>query len=121
MAKQSPGVYSVLLAGGTGSRLWPVSRELFPKQLVNLAGDDSLIQNTIKRLSPVLNTENVRIVCGEDHFYEVSRHLEDIGVSAEGKVIAEPCGRNTAPAVLLAILSILKKEKDNGKAPNNSD
>jgi mannose-1-phosphate guanylyltransferase/mannose-6-phosphate isomerase len=112
MAKQSPGVYSVLLAGGTGSRLWPISRELFPKQLVNLAGDDSLIQNTIKRLGTVLNTENVRIVCGEDHFYEVSRHLEDIGVSAEGKVIAEPCGRNTAPAILLAILKILKKEKD---------
>jgi mannose-1-phosphate guanylyltransferase/mannose-6-phosphate isomerase len=112
MAKQSPVVYSVLLAGGMGSRLWPVSRELFPKQLINLAGDDSLIQNTIKRLSPVLNTENVRIVCGEDHFYEVSRHLEDIGVHAEGKVIAEPCGRNTAPAILLAILNILKKEKD---------
>ncbi len=112
MTKRSPGVYSILLAGGTGSRLWPVSRELFPKQLVNLAGDDSLIQNTIKRLSPVLNTENVKIVCGEDHFFEVSRHLEDIGLSAEGKVIAEPCGRNTAPAILLAILNILKKEKD---------
>ena len=80
-------VFPVLLAGGTGSRLWPVSRELFPKQLVNLAGDDSLIQNTIQRLFPVLNAKNVRIVCGEDHFYEVSRHLEEIGVAADGKVI----------------------------------
>ncbi len=112
MTKQVPEVYTVLLAGGTGSRLWPVSRELFPKQLVSLAGDDSLIQNTIKRLNPVFDTENIRIVCGEDHYYEVSRHLEDIGVSAEGKVITEPCGRNTAPAILLAILKILKKEKD---------
>ncbi len=104
--------YSVLLAGGTGSRLWPVSRELLPKQLVNLAGDDSLIQNTIKRLSPVLDAGNMRIVCGEEHFFEVARHLEEIGVPSEGKIITEPCGRNTAPAILLATLDILRKEKD---------
>ena len=112
MPKKEIETYPVLLAGGVGSRLWPVSRELFPKQLVNLAGDDSLIQDTIKRLSPVLNNENVRIVCGDDHYYEVLRHLEEIDVSSEGKVISEPCGRNTAPAILLAVLSIMKKEKD---------
>ncbi len=104
--------FPVLLAGGTGSRLWPVSRELFPKQLVNLAGDDSLIQNTIKRLSPLLDPENVRVVCGDDHFHEVSRHLEEIALPSDGKVISEPCGRNTAPAILLAVLSILQNEKD---------
>ncbi len=112
MPPKSIKVYPVLLAGGTGSRLWPVSRELFPKQLVNLAGDDSLIQNTIQRLFPLLNAKNVRIVCGEDHFYEVARHLEEIGIPSDGKVISEPCGRNTAPAILLAVLTILKKEKD---------
>ncbi|MBL7031678.1 MAG: mannose-1-phosphate guanylyltransferase/mannose-6-phosphate isomerase [Nitrospira sp.] len=112
MPKNEIETYPVLLAGGVGSRLWPVSRELFPKQLVNLAGDDSLIQDTIKRLSPVLDDKNVRIVCGDDHYYEVLRHLEEIDVSSEGKVISEPCGRNTAPAILLAVLSIMKKEKD---------
>lgn len=112
MSKEAIKVFPVLLAGGTGSRLWPVSRELFPKQLVNLAGTDSLIQNTIKRMSPALNAKNVRIVCGDDHFYEVSRHLEEIKIPSDGKVISEPCGRNTAPAILLAVLSILKKEKD---------
>lgn len=112
MPKKTLKIYPVLLAGGTGSRLWPVSRELLPKQLVNLAGDDSLIQNTIKRLSPVLDVENVRIVCGDDHFFEISRHLEEIKIPSNGKVIAEPCGRNTAPAILLAVLSILKQEKD---------
>lgn len=112
MTKQALSIYPVLLAGGTGSRLWPVSRELLPKQLVNLAGDDSLIQNTIHRLCPVLSADLVRIVCGEDHFHEVARHLEEIDVPAEGKIITEPCGRNTAPAILLAILEILKKEKD---------
>jgi mannose-1-phosphate guanylyltransferase/mannose-6-phosphate isomerase len=112
MPKRSIKTFAVLLAGGSGSRLWPVSRELLPKQLVNLAGDDSLLQNTIKRLFPLINRENIRIVCGEDHYFEVARHLDEIDVVSEGKVIAEPCGRNTAPAILLAILDILKKEKD---------
>jgi len=110
--KKELTVYPVLLAGGSGSRLWPISRELFPKQLVNLVGDDSLIQNTIKRLSPVLQADDVRVVCGEDHFFEIGRHLEEMQITAEGKVISEPCGRNTAPAILLAVLEILKKEKD---------
>ncbi|HDH06075.1 MAG TPA: mannose-1-phosphate guanylyltransferase/mannose-6-phosphate isomerase [Nitrospirae bacterium] len=112
MSKQEIKVYPVLLAGGTGSRLWPISRELYPKQLVNLVGADSLIQNTIKRLIPELEAERVRIVCGEEHFYEIARHLEEIDVPSEGKIIAEPCGRNTAPAILLTALNILKTEKD---------
>ncbi len=105
-------VYPVLLAGGSGTRLWPVSRELYPKQLVNFIGDDSLVQSTVKRLSPVLDNANIRIVCGREHFFETSRHLEQIGISAEDKIIGEPCGRNTAPAILLAIMDILKKEND---------
>jgi mannose-1-phosphate guanylyltransferase/mannose-6-phosphate isomerase len=112
MPKQGLKVYSVLLAGGTGSRLWPISRELYPKQLVNLVGADSLVQSTIKRLLPELDAANVRIVCGEEHFYEIARHLEEINVPAAGKIISEPCGRNTAPAILLATLNILKKDKD---------
>ncbi|HDY99877.1 MAG TPA: mannose-1-phosphate guanylyltransferase/mannose-6-phosphate isomerase [Nitrospirae bacterium] len=112
MSKQEIKVYPVLLAGGTGSRLWPISRELYPKQLVNFVGADSLIQNTIKRLLPELEAERVRIVCGEEHFYEIARHLEEIDVPSDGKIIAEPCGRNTAPAILLTALNILKTEKD---------
>jgi len=112
MTKQKINVYPVLLAGGTGSRLWPISRELYPKQLVNLVGADSLIQDTIKRLLPELDSGSVRIICGEEHFFEIARHLEEIDVPSDGKIIAEPCGRNTAPAILLGILDILKKEKD---------
>ncbi|MBI5665541.1 MAG: mannose-1-phosphate guanylyltransferase/mannose-6-phosphate isomerase [Nitrospirae bacterium] len=112
MPKQGTEVYSVLLAGGTGSRLWPISRELYPKQLVNFVGADSLVQATIKRLLPELDAANVRIVCGEEHFYEIARHLDEINVPAAGKIISEPCGRNTAPAILLAVMNILKKEKD---------
>jgi mannose-1-phosphate guanylyltransferase/mannose-6-phosphate isomerase len=105
-------VYAILLAGGTGTRLWPVSRELYPKQLVKFIGDDSLVQSTIKRLAPVLDLENVRIVCGLQHLHETSRHLQNIGLQPAGKIICEPSGRNTAPAILLAVIDTLTREKD---------
>ena len=112
MSEDLTNVYPVLLAGGSGTRLWPVSRELYPKQLVKFIGDESLIQSTIGRLTPVLATENIRIVCGQEHFYEIARHMEEIGISSNEKIISEPCGRNTAPAILLAILLILKQKED---------
>lgn len=112
MARKKIKTYAVLLAGGSGSRLWPVSRELLPKQLVRFTGTDSLIQNTITRLDPVIDKNNVKIVCGDEHFFEISRHLDEIDVRSEGCVITEPCGRNTAPAILLSLFEILKKEKD---------
>ena len=112
MADSANNVYAILLAGGTGTRLWPVSRQLYPKQLVKFIGDDSLVQSTIKRLSPVLDPQNVRIVCGEQHFHETARHMQDIGMQADGKIICEPSGRNTAPAILLAVLHTLVVEKD---------
>ncbi len=104
--------YPVLLAGGSGTRMWPVSREFFPKQLVNFIGEDSLVQSTIKRMSPVLDKNRVRIVCGREHYHEIARHMQDIGVSPENKIICEPCGRNTGPAILLAVLTILDVQPD---------
>jgi len=112
MADSADKVYAVLLAGGTGTRLWPVSRELYPKQLGKFIGKDSLVQSTIKRLSPRLNLENVRIVCGRHHYHEIVRHIEDIGICSKGKVIQEPSGRNTAPALLLAAFHIRDSAQD---------
>ncbi len=112
MTDKDLSVYPVLLAGGTGTRLWPVSRELFPKQLVKFIGEDSLLQATIKRLSPVLDTERVKVVCGQQHVHETAKHIENLGLASEGKLICEPSGRNTAPAILLAVLHILAAEKD---------
>jgi mannose-1-phosphate guanylyltransferase len=112
MNKKFDRVYPVLLAGGTGTRLWPVSRQLYPKQLVKFIGEDSLVQTTIKRLTSLLDPENIRIVCGEEHVHETARHMEEIGILSNGKIISEPCGRNTAPAILLAVFYVLKKEKD---------
>ena len=112
MADTEGKAYAILLAGGTGTRLWPVSRQLYPKQLVKFIGDDSLVQSTIKRLSPVMDPDCVRIVCGEQHFHEIARHVQDIGLQADGKILCEPSGRNTAPAILLAVLNVLHSDKD---------
>jgi mannose-1-phosphate guanylyltransferase/mannose-6-phosphate isomerase len=112
MVKPNLNVYPILLAGGTGTRLWPVSRELYPKQLVKFIGEHSLLQETIKRLPPVLDIKNVKVVCGEQHFYETAKHIENLGLKPEGKLICEPNGRNTAPAILLAVLHLMAFEKD---------
>jgi len=106
MADSISKAYAILLAGGTGTRLWPVSRELYPKQLVKFIGNDSLVQSTIKRLDPLLDLNKVRVVCGERHYHEIARHIDDIGLKSGGKIIQEPSGRNTAPAILLAAFYI---------------
>lgn len=111
LEKNSP-IFPVLLAGGSGTRLWPVSRELYPKQLVSFIETDSLIQGTIRRLGPLLDRNRVRIVCGHEHYHETANQLQDMGLTPDGKIISEPCGRNTAPAILLALLTILKENRD---------
>jgi mannose-1-phosphate guanylyltransferase len=99
--------YPVLLAGGSGTRLWPISRTQAPKQLAEFGGQRSLIQETIQRLHPTLYLDNVRVVCGKAHCDDSSEHLAAIGLKTENKIISEPVGRNTAPAILLAVLKIL--------------
>lgn len=104
--------YAVLLAGGSGSRLWPVSRELYPKQIAKFIGRESLIQTTLRRIVPPFAPENVRVVCGESHLHEIARHMAEIGMAPEGRIIAEPVGRNTAPAILLAALALMAEAGD---------
>lgn len=104
-------VFPVLLAGGSGTRLWPVSRTKTPKQLVEFSGDTSLLQDSIRRLAPLLKLANVRVVCGEGHRNESAEHMASLGITAQEKIIGEPIGRNTAPAILLAVLTILNQEK----------
>ncbi|MCF8049857.1 MAG: mannose-1-phosphate guanylyltransferase/mannose-6-phosphate isomerase [Desulfobacterales bacterium] len=105
-------IIAVLLAGGSGTRLWPVSRTLFPKQLVHFLGKDSLVQRTVKRLLPMVAPGQIFVVCGQDHAHEIARHMAEVGVDAEGRILAEPCGRNTAPAILLAVNHVLQRFED---------
>jgi len=92
-----PQVYAVILAGGSGSRLWPLSRQQLPKQFLALDGKDSLIQTTINRLSPVIDAKSVLIVTQESHAKGEAYHT-----LLPFKTLFEPTGRNTAPAIALA-------------------
>jgi mannose-1-phosphate guanylyltransferase/mannose-6-phosphate isomerase len=92
---------SVILAGGSGERFWPLSRESHPKQLLNIAGEQSLIQQTVERLLPLTPIDKIYIITNEQHAFQTLRQLMPYGFKA-GHLIAEPVGRNTAPAVALA-------------------
>lgn len=91
-------IQPVILAGGTGSRLWPLSRELYPKQILSLTGELSLLQTTLKRLSKLADTLPPLIVVGEEHRFLVKEQVEEVGL-VDYHIILEPLGKNTAPAI----------------------
>lgn len=98
-------IFPVILSGGSGSRLWPVSREHYPKQFLNLHKDDrSLLQEAAQRLSNVENSGTPLVVCNEEHRFLVAEQIHQIGLE-NTQIILEPCGRNTAPALALAALA----------------
>ncbi|MBL1266203.1 MAG: mannose-1-phosphate guanylyltransferase/mannose-6-phosphate isomerase [Halomonas sp.] len=98
-------IFPVILSGGSGSRLWPVSREHYPKQFLNLHKPDfSLLQEAAQRLSNVAEAGTPLIVCNEEHRFLVAEQLHQLGVSSP-HIILEPCARNTAPALALAALA----------------
>ena len=92
----------VILAGGSGSRLWPVSRSMRPKQFLNIHDESSMLRNTISRLN-LTEINSITVICNEEHRFFVSDQLK--GINIEKKIITEPVGRNTAPAITLAALS----------------
>lgn len=100
----------VIMAGGTGSRLWPLSREHHPKQFLTVEGEFSMLQNTIKRLSPLLVSEPV-VICNDSHRFLVAEQLRAIDKLANN-IILEPVGRNTAPAIALAAFCALQNTDD---------
>lgn len=104
-------LYPVIMAGGSGSRLWPLSRELYPKQFLPL-GDSthSMLQATLTRLQG-LECAAPQIICNEEHRFIAAEQLRQAGVE-EACILLEPAGRNTAPAIALAALQALEMDKD---------
>jgi len=92
----------VVLSGGSGTRLWPISREKYPKQLLPLVGDLSMLQATVGRLDGIPDLLEPLVVCNEEHRFVVAEQVRLLGKQAS--VILEPLGRNTAPALTLAAL-----------------
>ena len=98
---------AVILAGGSGTRLWPLSRQQLPKQFLNLDGDESLLEATISRLSPLIEKDDVWVISNEAHASgEAYAILQDL------HTVLEPCGRNTAPAIALAAALLMETSGD---------
>ena len=95
----------VILAGGSGTRFWPLSRETCPKQMLQIVGEDTLLRQTVKRINGFVPPENIWIVTTEDMSKDIRFHLEPLGPIARSiRMINEPVGRNTAPAIGLAAI-----------------
>lgn len=99
-------LHPVILSGGSGSRLWPLSRQNQPKQFLTLIGDRSLYQETVLRANALPGMQPPVTVCSEDHRFMVGEQLQEIGV-AHGGILLEPVARNTAPAIAIAALHLL--------------
>lgn len=102
----------VILSGGSGTRLWPLSREKHPKQLLSLITEDSLLQATVRRMDGLdqISVKDPIIVCNEEYRFVIAEQLRVI--HRKGTILLEPLGRNTAPALTIAALSALEKDED---------
>lgn len=98
-------MYAVIMAGGQGTRFWPRSRRKRPKQLLDIVGSESMIRQTVDRLAPFIDSNDVYVVTGREHLDELTGHIPDI---PKENILAEPVGRNTAPCIGLAAMKLKK-------------
>uniref|UniRef100_UPI00286EBA50 sugar phosphate nucleotidyltransferase n=1 Tax=Buttiauxella brennerae TaxID=82988 RepID=UPI00286EBA50 len=103
-------LYPVIMAGGNGSRLWPLSRVLYPKQFLCLKGELTMLQTTVSRLNGV-ECESPVVICNEEHRFIVAEQLRELNKLTEN-IVLEPAGRNTAPAIALAALAAIRNQSD---------
>ncbi|WP_219988763.1 mannose-1-phosphate guanylyltransferase/mannose-6-phosphate isomerase [Leucothrix pacifica] len=106
----TPTITPVILSGGSGTRLWPLSRQLRPKQFLPLVDELTLFQNTVQRLQGIPNLEDVLVVCNEEHRFMVAEQLRELQLAHQG-ILLEPVGRDTAPALALAALHLTQQGK----------
>jgi mannose-1-phosphate guanylyltransferase/mannose-6-phosphate isomerase len=104
-------IHPVILSGGSGTRLWPMSRTLYPKQLLPLVGDHSLLQQAVLRIDGLSGFAAPLVVANEEHRFIIAEQLREIGL-ARHALLLEPLGRNTAPAACVAALSLIETEPD---------
>ncbi|MEW5709613.1 MAG: mannose-1-phosphate guanylyltransferase/mannose-6-phosphate isomerase [Pseudomonadota bacterium] len=102
-------IYAVVLSGGAGTRLWPMSRETLPKQFLRLTSEHSLLQETLLRLDGLEGLRATVVVANQEHRFLVAEHLRGIGLKPEA-LILEPAARNTAPAIAVAALHLLRHD-----------
>ena len=100
-------IVPVILSGGSGTRLWPLSRSMRPKQFINLIDQQSLFQKTLLRLNGIEQIIDPIVVCNEEHRFMVAEQLQDLGTK-HNAIILEPTGRNTAPAIAAAAFQLLQ-------------
>ncbi|MBU1869165.1 MAG: NTP transferase domain-containing protein, partial [Candidatus Omnitrophica bacterium] len=103
--------YAIILAGGTGTRFWPFSRELEPKQFIKLVNEKSLLQDTVTRVKGLIKPKNIYFITNNIYFYELKEQIKGQGIPDEN-ILLEPEGKNTAPAIGLCARLIEKKDKD---------
>lgn len=104
-------LYALILAGGAGSRFWPFSRVLEPKQFISIIGKESLLQNTVRRLKGIVRPKQIFFVTNQVHFFELKKQIEKFHIPEEN-IILEPQGKNTAPAIGLCAHLIERKNKE---------
>ena len=104
--------YAIILCGGSGTRLWPLSRTMQPKQLLALNGQQTLLQQTAGRLLAHVNAKNLFTVTHEDHKFQVKGQLAELAPDAIANVLAEPLARNTLPAIAWATYQIYQRAPD---------
>ena len=101
----------VILSGGSGTRLWPLSRAKKPKQFLPLLNDKSMLQNTLLRLKGLPDLAAPMVICNEDHRFMVAEQLRELN-AAQPTIMLEPVGRNTAPAIAVAALQAMTDGED---------
>ncbi len=102
-------IYSLILAGGKGTRLYPLSREKNPKQFLKVINDKSFLRATIDRIKPIVPKENIYVVTNEDYLEKIYEELPEL---KEENIFAEPCNKETATCIGLSAVKLLKQDKD---------